>query len=283
MITKTDVTLLDFKNQKYCPHPPQLPSPIYGAPSLLVGNKLWLLGGFDGSNRVNMHITEFDFKTLTWGSAGEFPEKWTDFTSAQIRDSWVFVMGGRRGSDFASARTMVIFANGTQVDGPSLPIGAYGPCGGGLDEDHIILVGGIFEGNGKETHILHWPSQQWERKADTSRRTYSAACERFTNKHGQISFMVVASTSDKPYIYTWATDTWHFGEAFATSLYKSFLFDFDGKLYTSGGSLPTWNQDVVADIFAFNPENERNMESIPNRSEDAKAGAFDPQSTSGNF
>ncbi|XP_059082464.1 uncharacterized protein LOC131879990 isoform X2 [Tigriopus californicus] len=258
VIAKTEVALLDLKNQKYCPDPPQLPSPIFGAPSLLVGNKLWLLGGFHGSNSVKLEITEFDFKTLTWGSVGEFPERRTDFASAQIRDSWVIVMGGWKGSDFASNHTMVIYANGTQKDGPPLPAGSYGPCGGGLDEDHIILVGGIFGRSGKETHVLNWPSQQWERKADTSLETYNAACERFTNKHNQISFMVVASTFDKPFIYTWATDTWHFGEAFATSLYKSVLFNFDGNLYTSGGggSLSNWNQDVLTDIFAFNPENE---------------------------
>lgn len=239
-----NVEVLDMKTMRQCPDPPKLPHGQFrGAAFVLEGQINFAMGHNPSFNpvlaRVHLDLTSNEWKKTTL----PLPEL-TYFPVAQIRESWVLIIGGQD-----SAATYIVYGNGSVVPGPSLPFDLSGQCGLGVDEDHIFVVGGNQPNN---TFVLKWSEQVWIPQTPMSLGQPFAACVTFLDKNNDLSILVGDAAFE---IFSWSTRSWRPGPQMLDNLQRGQFVRYNGIPYWFGGK-KVGSTTKNKNIYAFDPNTE---------------------------
>ncbi|TRY78258.1 hypothetical protein TCAL_15373 [Tigriopus californicus] len=254
-----DVEVIDMANEKHCPIQPSLPTVRFGMSSFVLGSKLLTIGGI--GNEVD--ITSYNYENRSWESIGTVGAEWSDYSIAQIQDSWILLMGGYYGVD-ATGTTIILNANGSMIPGPDLPEANDGFCACGLDDNHIFIAGGkdLDGSHSRTSYVLDWASQQWTNLDPMALPRYYVECGTFLSTNQELSVLVVGglrnnmSIGPHTEIFNWPQRTWRDGPDFAyPNIFLSRMTNFDGKLFVFGGYDDT-SATFLSSIYKFIPKKE---------------------------
>jgi len=123
---------------------PQMTTPRYGHATAIVGQKIYIIGGADDRNALDLSSVEvFDIPTRTWSSAPDLPIA-VYYPAATTLGRWIVVTGGLYSDERETSYCFVFDTFGREwiQSRVSLPSLRYGHGCVTMQDSQIIVVGG---------------------------------------------------------------------------------------------------------------------------------------------
>jgi N-acetylneuraminic acid mutarotase len=120
-----------------------MPLPRTTGSSSVVDGKIYIFGGYGGSNRVD----EYDPSTDTWTRKSEIPTKRRGLTTS-VLDGKIYVIGGYLPGTYTEGwpgvTTVEVYdpATDTWTTAPDMPTGKFGPRASAV-QGKIYVIGGM--------------------------------------------------------------------------------------------------------------------------------------------
>ena len=200
--------------------------------SVAIGEKIYIIGGLDGSslNRLDIYNT----KTNTWDtSKAQMPTARQRLVSAEV-DGKIYAIGGWDGSNYLNKVEMYDPSTNTWTTKASMPTARYGLTASVVN-GKIYCIGGYGISGHVNTVEMYDPSTNtWTTKA-------SMPTTRFSLSSGVIDDKIYcAGGSNGSYlntleVYDPASNTWTTKASMPTARYGLSVSVSDNKLYCIGG------------------------------------------------
>jgi N-acetylneuraminic acid mutarotase len=136
-----------------------------------VGNKIYVIGGWDGVSTVSKSLEVYDITTQTWSQKANITTGVVYAASAVIGNT-IHVMGGYNGSSTVTNHQVYNTSSNSWSQSASL-LSPRSGCGAAVVSGKIYLIGGYYNGNPLSTNQMYNPStNSWTNKTSmTTART----------------------------------------------------------------------------------------------------------------
>ncbi|MEV3142321.1 kelch repeat-containing protein [Paenibacillus larvae] len=182
--------------------------------SSAVGDKIYVIGGFDGSFLSNLEI----YDTAVWSTGASMPTARSDLTSSAVGDK-IYVIGGWDGNSHLSKLEIYDTTTNTWATGANMPTARRLLTSSAVG-DKIYVIGGVLGG-----YVGNYLSKL--EIYDTTTNTWTSGKDMPTAR----GFLTSSAVGDKIYVIG--------GYDGSNSLSKLEIYDTTTNTWTAGADMPT--------------------------------------------
>jgi len=141
-----------------------------------VGDKIYVIGGWDGESTVSKKLEVYDLATQAWSQKANITTG-VVYAATAVVGNTIHVMGGYNGNSYATNHQVYNISSNSWSQSASL-LSPRSGCGAAVVSGKIYLIGGYYNGNPLSTNQVYNPSSNsWSNKTDmpTARTDFAIA------------------------------------------------------------------------------------------------------------
>ena len=240
----------------------------YGAETILVGNEIYSIGGYNGSNYLDA-IERFDPVNEVWQTVADLPVPVADCALGTVSNK-IYIIGGTNGSPVNNVQIYDI-VNDTWSTGAAMPKKLYGMAYVEIDNNELYIFGGIgISGYQNKVYKYDLLNNTWATKEDMP---YKAAYAEAVATGGAVYIIGGCNENgvlNEIYLYDNINDSYDYITRMSVNRKDFSAVAADNKIYIFGGS-NSFNSQGANKLLEYNNAIGTYIESVTDTVE-----VFDP-------